>query len=157
MSDVRMCTCGHPFVAHVNGCTVCLCSVFREREVGTVIPHDQTAPDGSHRCVCGRFDLGTSPWMDADGTHHRDDGPCHAIETPGELLHAAAGEVLTAALVRPGDTLVVALGHDATMDECERWRRAMLAAMPGLADVLIVADGYVSAVYRPAAVDADGR
>jgi len=68
-----------------------------------------------------------------------------------EVLPMHVDEVL---IVKPGDTLIVRFSHGSPnfMSAAVEMRRALLAKMPGLAEVIVLnADGL--AVYRPDEVE----
>lgn len=127
-------------------------------------------------CSCGEVELGVAvgglelPRCELAGVSHGGDR-CYRCDTYGapldmELLTIEpAGELLEAghaALVRPGDTMVISVDQELTMAEAEEYRSKVLEQIPGLADVVILAAAHVTAVYRPddrppATIDADGR
>jgi hypothetical protein len=54
----------------------------------------------------------------------------------------------TAAVVRPGDTLVIAMNARLTPESAAQIEQGAKAAMPGLAEVVVISDAAGLAVYR---------
>jgi hypothetical protein len=59
-----------------------------------------------------------------------------------------ATEFVDAVVIRPGDTLVIALAGHVDRAAADRARQWAMARLPGLADVVVVAANQL-AVYRP--------
>lgn len=57
--------------------------------------------------------------------------------------------VTEAAFVQPGDVLILRIEARLTMAQAERIKEALLAKMPGLADVVTIGGVDQLAVYRP--------
>ncbi|MDG4756296.1 hypothetical protein [Micromonospora sp. WMMD710] len=52
-------------------------------------------------------------------------------------------------VIRPGDTLIVALTGDLTMAEADEIRGALSAKLPGLENVVLITNATALAAYRP--------
>jgi hypothetical protein len=63
-------------------------------------------------------------------------------------LHATL-ELETLAIVRPGDTLVIAVARPLSMDDWEEWKSRLTKVLPGVEFAIVQANAL--AVYRPAA------
>jgi hypothetical protein len=68
---------------------------------------------------------------------------------PGDRLRHLADAALASVIIRPGDTLVVAMpGADLTPAQLARLKTEAKAALPGV-EVLIIGGATALATYRP--------